>query len=77
VVSISTFKPGDVCAISKRPIRLIYSLTVGSLQRKFENGRTEKIHYRKVETKIMDQEKLYELKHVTQSNVRLVVAKNM
>ena len=76
VVSISTYKPGDVSPIAKRPIRVIQALTDGSLQRTFEDGTKDNSVYKKGETKIIGDEKPYEIKNITDSVVKLYVVRN-
>ena len=76
VVTISTYKPGDVSPIAKRPIRVVQALTAGSLQRTFADGSKENIAYKKGETKILDEEKPYEIKNITTSTVKLYVVRN-
>ena len=76
VVSISTYRPGDVSPMAKRPIRVIQALTAGSLQRTFEDGTKENIIYKQGETKIIGDEKPYEIKNITNSTVKLYVVRN-
>ena len=75
-VTISTFKPGDVSPTTKRPIRVVQAITAGSLQRTFEDGTKENVTYKKGETKIIGDEKPYELKNITNSTVKLYVVRN-
>ena len=72
----TNFPPGAISPMAKRPIRVIYVLSGGTLQRTYADGRKVDITYKTGETKIINDDVPYELKNVSNSTVKLYCVRN-
>jgi quercetin dioxygenase-like cupin family protein len=72
----TTFPPGAVSPMAKRPIRVIYVLSGGTLERTYANGKKVNITYTTGETKIINDDVAYELKNTSNSTVKLYCVRN-
>jgi quercetin dioxygenase-like cupin family protein len=75
-VYTTSFPPGAISPMSKRPVRVIYVLSGGTLERTYADGRKVDITYKTGETKIIDDSVAYELKNVSSSTVKLYCIRN-
>jgi len=67
------FKPGDVSASAKRPMRVVYAVKGGVLERTYADGTKEKIIWKSGETRIMQEERDYAIKNVGKTRIDLIV----
>lgn len=72
----TTFPPGAISPMAKRPIRVIYVLSGGTLERTYADGRKVDIIYKTGETKIISDDGAYELKNTSNSTVKLYCVRN-
>ena len=75
-VYTTSFPPGAHSPMSKRPVRVIYVLAGGTLERTYADGRKVDITYKTGETKIINDEVAYELRNMSNSTVRLYCIRN-
>ena len=75
-VYTTTFPPGAISPMAKRPIRVIYVLSGGTLERTYADGKKVNIVYKTGETKIIHDDLPYELKNITNSTVKLYCVRN-
>ena len=75
-VYTTTFPPGAHSPMSKRPVRVIYVLSGGTLERTYADGRKVNITYKTGETKIIDDNVAYELRNMSNSTVKLYCVRN-
>jgi|SRR5713226_8153583 len=68
-----TFKPGDSSPSAKRPMRVVYAIKGGTLERTYEDGTKETAQWKAGETKILTEERPYAIKNTGKSAVRLLV----
>ena len=69
----ATFKPGDTSANSKRPMRVVYAISGGTLQRTYEDGKKEDIVWKAGESRIISEERPYALKNTGKTVIHLLV----
>jgi hypothetical protein len=69
----ATFKPGDTGANAKRPMRAVYAIKGGTLERTYEDGKKENIVWKTGESRIISEERPYALKNVGKTVVHLLV----
>ncbi|RFP09969.1 MULTISPECIES: hypothetical protein [unclassified Duganella] len=69
----ATFNPGDVSPSAKRPMRVVYALKGGVLERTYVDGTKEKIIWKSGETRIMQEERDYAIKNVGKTKIDLIV----
>jgi len=69
----ATYKPGDVSPSAKRPVRAVYAIAGGTLERTFEDGKKEKLVWKAGQGRVISEERPYSVKNVGKTTVRLVV----
>jgi len=69
----ATFKPGDTGANAKRPLRAVYAISGGTLERTYEDGKKENIVWKTRESRIISEERPYSLKNTGKTVVHLLV----
>ena len=69
----ATFKPGDVSPNAKRPMRTVYAIRGGTLERTFEDGTKEKLLWKAGQGRVISEERPYSVKNIGKTTVRLVV----
>lgn len=69
----ATFKPGDTAPSVKRPMRAVYAISGGTLERTYEDGKKEKTVWKAGEGRILSEERPYAIRNVGKTTVRLVV----
>lgn len=75
-VYATTFPPGAISPMAKRPVRVILVISGGTLERTYADGKKENIIYKTGETKIIDEDKPYELKNTSNSTVKFYAVRN-
>jgi quercetin dioxygenase-like cupin family protein len=75
-VYTTNFPPGAYSPMAKRPIRVIYVLSGGTLERTYADGRKVDITYKTGETNIINDDVPYELKNTSNSTVTLYCIRN-
>jgi len=75
-VYTTSFPPGAISPMSKRPIRVIYVLAGGSMERTYADGRKVNVIYKTGETKIINDDVAYELKNTSNSTIKLYCIRN-
>ena len=69
----ATFKPGDMSAAAKRPMRVVRALKGGMLERIYEDGTKETVQWKTGEARILSEERSYAVKNVGKSVVHLYI----
>lgn len=69
----STFKPGDVSPSAKRPLRAVHAIKGGTLERTYEDGKKEAIHWKDGESRIISEPRPYAVKNTGKTTVHLLV----
>jgi hypothetical protein len=69
----ATFKPGDTGANAKRPMRAVYAIKGGTLERTYEDGKKENIVWKTGESRIISEPRPYALKNVGKTVIHLLV----
>ena len=69
----STYKPGDVSPSAKRPLRAVYAIKGGSLERTYEDGKKEVIRWKDGEARIISEPRPYSVKNIGKSVVHLYI----
>jgi S-formylglutathione hydrolase FrmB len=72
----TTFPPGAISPMAKRPVRVIYVLSGGTLERTYSDGKKVNVTYTTGETKIINEDVSYELKNTGKSTVKLYCIRN-
>ena len=72
----TTFPPCAISPMAKRPVRVIYVLSGGSLERTYADGKKVIVTYTTGETKIINEDVSYELKNTGNSTVKLYCIRN-
>ena len=70
-VTETTWKPGDATASIARPVRVVRSLTGGTLTRIYPDGKTEKISRKKGEVSFFDATPPYVVKNEGKTTIVL------
>jgi cell division protein FtsI/penicillin-binding protein 2 len=65
------FNPGDTSPSVKRPMRAVYTIKGGTLERTYEDGKKENIAWKTGESKLIGEERPYALKNVGKTVIRL------
>jgi hypothetical protein len=69
----ATYKPGDVSASAKRPMRVVHALQGGTLERSYADGTKDTVQWKTGDTRILSEERPYAIKNVGKSVVHLFV----
>lgn len=76
LVTQVTYKPGEGAPMTKRPTRVVYALTAGTLTRTYEDGTKADITFKKGETKIIQEDKPYSFVNLGKSPLTLYIVRN-
>lgn len=68
-----TYEPGEGSPTGRRPMRVVYAIHGGLIERTYEDGRKETSQWTTGETRILDEPRAYSLKNVGQTSLRLLV----
>ena len=69
----ATFKPGDVSPSAKRPLRAVYAIKGGPLERTYEDGKKELIQWKDGQARIISEPRPYSVKNIGKSVVHLYI----
>jgi hypothetical protein len=70
----ATLKPGDVSPMRTRPLHAVYPINGGTLERTYEDGKKETIHWTSGEARIVSEPPLpYSVRNVGETVVHLFV----
>jgi len=69
----ATFKPGDSGPSVKRPMRAVYAIKGGTLERTYEDGTKETIVWKSGESRLVAEERPYGLKNTGKTVIVLHV----
>jgi cell division protein FtsI/penicillin-binding protein 2 len=69
----ATFKPGDTGPSVKRPMRAVYAIKGGTLERTYEDGTKETIVWKSGESRLVAEERPYGLKNTGKTVIVLHV----
>jgi mannose-6-phosphate isomerase-like protein (cupin superfamily) len=76
LVTQITYKHGEGAPMTKRPIRVVYALTAGTLTRTYEDGTKADISFKKGETKIIQEERPYSFVNLGKAPLTLYIVRN-
>lgn len=76
LVTQITYKPGEGAPMTKRPTRVVYALTAGTLTRTYEDGTKADITFKKGETKIIQEDKPYSFVNLGKAPLTLYIVRN-
>jgi quercetin dioxygenase-like cupin family protein len=68
-----TYQPGEGSASAKRPMRVVYCLKGGTLERTYADGTKETAEWKAGDTKIISEPRPYALKNVGKSVIHYLV----
>jgi hypothetical protein len=71
IVYDAVSRPGDTSPMQLRSMHVVYFITGGTYERKFEDGKTEIARYKTGETKIIDFTRPYSLKNIGKTTIHV------
>jgi hypothetical protein len=71
IVYDAVSRPGDTSPMQLRSMHVVYFISGGTYERKFEDGKTEIAHYKTGETKIIDLTRPYSLKNIGKTTIHV------
>ena len=69
----ATYKPGEMSPSAKRPMRVVYAIKGGTLERTYADGTKETVQWKTGETRILSEERPYAIKNIGKGVVHLLV----
>ena len=76
LVTQITYKHGEGAPMTKRPTRVVYAVTAGTLTRTYEDGTKADITFKKGETKIIQEDKPYSFVNLGKAPLTLYIVRN-
>jgi mannose-6-phosphate isomerase-like protein (cupin superfamily) len=68
-----TYQPGEGNASAKRPMRVVYAIKGGTLERTYADGTKETTEWKAGETKIISEARPYSIKNVGKTVIQYLV----